>query len=60
MRLLLDTHSFLWFITGSPHLHATAKALIEDPANDLWLSMASAAEIEVSPKRRESGDRAGW
>lgn len=41
MRLLLDTHTFLWFIEDSPQLSAIAKALIEDGTNDVFLSMAS-------------------
>jgi PIN domain nuclease of toxin-antitoxin system len=30
MKLLLDTHIFLWFIMGSPKLSAYARDLIED------------------------------
>jgi PIN domain nuclease of toxin-antitoxin system len=33
MRLLLDTHAFLWFVLGDPQLSATALAQILDPAN---------------------------
>ena len=33
MRLLLDTHAFLWFILDDPQLSPAAKAIIEDPAN---------------------------
>jgi PIN domain nuclease of toxin-antitoxin system len=33
MTLLLDTHTFLWFCQGDPSLSASAKALVEDPAN---------------------------
>jgi PIN domain nuclease of toxin-antitoxin system len=33
MRLLLDTHAFLWFVTNDPQLSATAKTLIADPGN---------------------------
>ncbi|MEI6045960.1 MAG: hypothetical protein WCS37_16545, partial [Chloroflexota bacterium] len=29
MKLLLDTHSFLWFIAGDPHLSEKARTLIE-------------------------------
>ena len=37
MRLLLDTHAFLWFIMGSSNLSASARALIEKEANKrLW------------------------
>jgi PIN domain nuclease of toxin-antitoxin system len=41
MKLLLDTHTFLWFIDDSPRLSARAKALLESDA-DLLLSVASA------------------
>ena len=47
MRLLLDTHSFLWFIEGSPRLSATARALIEPTTNDVVLSVASGWEIAI-------------
>ncbi len=30
MKLLLDTHSFLWFIMGSPKLGEKARSLIAD------------------------------
>jgi PIN domain nuclease of toxin-antitoxin system len=41
MRLLLDTHAFLWFIMGSANLSANARARIEDPASEILLSVAS-------------------
>jgi PIN domain nuclease of toxin-antitoxin system len=47
VRLLLDTHSFLWFIEGSPRLSATARALIEPTTNDVVLSVASGWEIAI-------------
>ena len=31
MRLLLDTHSFLWFVLNEPQLSSTAQSLIGDP-----------------------------
>jgi hypothetical protein len=34
MRLLLDTHAFLWFIMGSANLRVNARALIETSANE--------------------------
>lgn len=47
MKLLLDTHSFLWFIDGSPALSATARALIEDTTNERFLSIASTWELAI-------------
>lgn len=47
MRLLLDTHSFLWFIGGSASLSSTARTFIEDADNQLLLSMASLWEMAI-------------
>jgi PIN domain nuclease of toxin-antitoxin system len=47
MRLLLDTHALLWFLADDPKLSATAKASIEDPANERWLSPISLLEIAL-------------
>lgn len=44
MRLLLDTHTFLWFITDSPELSKVAKDILESPDNDLFLSYAGSGE----------------
>ena len=47
MKFLLDTHTFLWFIMGSPNLSAPARALIEDAVNAKFLSVASLWEIAI-------------
>jgi PIN domain nuclease of toxin-antitoxin system len=47
MRLLLDTHTLLWFLAGSAKLSTVARRLIEDPANRPLVSMASLWEIAV-------------
>ena len=46
MRLLLDTHTFLWFVDDNPRLSSNAKALLESD-NDLLLSTASLWEIAI-------------
>ena len=45
MRLLVDTHAFLWYATADERLPEATKALLRAPENDLWLSAASAWEI---------------
>jgi PIN domain nuclease of toxin-antitoxin system len=50
MRVLLDTHTFLWFILDAPQLSSTAKILIEDPVNDVEVSPASYWEIAIKIK----------
>ena len=47
MQLLADTHSFLWYVEGSPLLSPTAKTPIGAPTNDVYLSMASIWEIAI-------------
>ncbi len=47
MRLLLDTHAFLWWIAGDERLSSRAAALIADGANEVLVSAASAWEIVV-------------
>ena len=50
MRLLLDTHSFLWFILDDPQLSSFARGLIEDPTNAISISPASYWEIAIKIK----------
>ena len=47
MKLLLDTHIFLWFIMGSSNLSVHARKLIEDVANQKFLSVVSLWEIAI-------------
>jgi len=47
MRLLLDTHVFLWFITGDSRLPEPFKEAILDTENEVLLSVASFWEIVV-------------
>jgi PIN domain nuclease of toxin-antitoxin system len=47
MSLILDTHSFLWCIIGSPWLSGNARALIEDEPHDKLLSTASLWEMAI-------------
>ena len=45
MRLLLDTHAFLWWIAISKRLSQSARRAIADEQNDVLISAASAWEI---------------
>jgi PIN domain nuclease of toxin-antitoxin system len=47
MNVLLDTHTLLWFIDGSPQLSSTARAVIEDPSNTSYASTASLWKIAI-------------
>ncbi|MGK3963915.1 type II toxin-antitoxin system VapC family toxin [Sorangium sp. So ce118] len=47
MRLLVDTHAFLWFLANDPQLSSLAKSFLEEPTNELLLSVASPWEIAI-------------
>lgn len=47
MRLLLDTHIFVWAATGDRRLPAVAERLIVDPSNSRALSAASVWEMSI-------------
>jgi PIN domain nuclease of toxin-antitoxin system len=45
VRLLLDTHTLLWWLDGDPALSPTAQAAIADEASEIFVSAASSWEI---------------
>lgn len=45
MRLLLDTHTLIWWLAGHETLSPGAKAMIAEPGNEIYVSAASAWEI---------------
>jgi len=47
MRLLLDTHALLWWLADDDQLGPQVRDLIEDPGNDVLVSVASLWEIVV-------------
>jgi PIN domain nuclease of toxin-antitoxin system len=47
VRVLLDTHTFLWFLLEDPQLSTTASDLIIDPTNDIEVSPATYWEIAI-------------
>jgi len=47
VKLLLDTQTFRWHADASPQMRAVATSLLIDPANELFLSMASVWEIAI-------------
>ena len=47
MRILLDTHAWLWMVVSPERLSATGRRLLAAPGNELLLSAASALEIVI-------------
>ncbi len=50
MRVLLDTHAFLWWVTNSAHLSDLARRVIADTDNSIYVSAASAWEIATKQR----------
>jgi PIN domain nuclease of toxin-antitoxin system len=47
MRLLLDTHTFLWWINNDPLLSDSARVAISSERNECFLSLASCWELAI-------------
>ncbi len=47
MRLLLDTHAFLWWISDWQHIADPARDAIADPRNEVFVSAVSGWEIAI-------------
>ncbi len=47
MRVLLDTHVFLWATNDVERLSPTAVTAVQNPANEVLVSIASAWEIAI-------------
>lgn len=47
MKVLADTHAFVWFALADPALAATARSVLEDPANEILISPASYWEVAI-------------
>lgn len=63
MRLLLDTHAFLWSAMEPETLSAQARKAIADPQNDVYVSAAAAWEIAIKVNRGKlivPGDPIAW
>ena len=56
MRLLLDTHAFLWWLAGEEALSKDAQAAIGEELNEVFVSAASTREIAT---RHRLGKLAG-
>jgi PIN domain nuclease of toxin-antitoxin system len=47
VRLLLDTHTLLWWMSDDPQLTPGVRRLIEDGTNSLYFSVASGWEVAI-------------
>lgn len=47
MKILLDTHAFLWAISDDGRLSMTVRDAVIDPSNEVFVSAASSWEISI-------------
>jgi PIN domain nuclease of toxin-antitoxin system len=47
MKLLLDTHAFIWWVEAAPQLTRQAKEYVADGNNEVYLSLASSWEMAI-------------
>ncbi|WP_425148101.1 type II toxin-antitoxin system VapC family toxin [Deinococcus sp.] len=47
MRLLLDTHIFVWLLTGDARLASSLVTILRAPEHELWVSAASIWELAL-------------
>ncbi|WP_342362900.1 type II toxin-antitoxin system VapC family toxin [Terrarubrum flagellatum] len=59
MRLLLDTHAFIWWAAENSRLSPSAQALIADGDNQVFISAASAWEIATKVRAGRWVEAAG-
>jgi PIN domain nuclease of toxin-antitoxin system len=50
MRLLSDTHTFIWSFSNTKKLSPTAARELQNPANEIFVSVASVWEMEIKIK----------
>ncbi|GAB3323046.1 hypothetical protein GCM10027299_18940 [Larkinella ripae] len=50
MRFLLDTHALLWVLENDPQLSSKAHQLIQNTANEVYVSTVSLFEIAIKTK----------
>jgi len=60
MKVLLDTHAFLWLITGDDRLSEIARRTFLDPASKLFFSAASLWEICIKKNLGKLSLKSGW
>lgn len=60
MKVLLDTHAFLWLITDDNRLNERARKTFLNPKNKIYLSAASIWEISIKISLGKLALKNGW
>jgi PIN domain nuclease of toxin-antitoxin system len=59
MRILLDTHTLLWWMIGNPRLSQKARAAVGAPSAEVFVSAASAWELAVKVRMGKLHEASG-
>lgn len=59
MRILLDSHALIWWLSDDPRLSPVARALIADVSNTVLVSSASAWELSTKLRLGKLVDATG-
>ena len=60
MRLLLDTHVFLWWLHENEHISAAANSAILDRGNSVYISAISVFEVRLKEAIRKITIAKNW
>jgi PIN domain nuclease of toxin-antitoxin system len=50
LRVLLDTHTLLWWVANDPSLSSAADRVLQDEANEVFVSAVSAWEVTTKAR----------
>jgi PIN domain nuclease of toxin-antitoxin system len=59
VRLLLDTHTFVWWVNDDDRLSARARRVIADGKNEIFFSVVSAWELVIKARTGDGSLRPG-
>ena len=61
MRLLLDAHAFLWWLTGSRALSVPARHAVADPGNEVLIGIGTLWELTIKRSLRKlNATKVSW
>jgi PIN domain nuclease of toxin-antitoxin system len=47
MKLLLDTHTFMWWDSQFDRISPTTQEILQNPENEIWVSIVSLWEMQI-------------
>jgi len=53
VKLLLDTHSLIWFFSGEPKLSNTARIYVEEVKHQKFISLATVWEMAIKQSKKK-------